>query len=262
MTLAAFQTALCDLTASPQLSLLARLEPANVFAAYDLTPRELMRLISVVQQRGMSTNCTLYRVNRITPLYTMLPNTSFLLGDELVTWADRFWLTQKADLQFGPEVEKFGAFLLEQISLGALQNEYLEEVMNFEMSVNELLFVSKKDVKDRLRDPLEFGLDSKVQLHPLIRVVRFSHEPTTVLSRLALPELPPADLPTSEYYLLLDAHRDLLVKKVAPELGHLLQRIDSKEELQLSTVDIKALITAGLVVLTSGSCVEAVSYPA
>ena len=68
MSIAAFQQALCDLIASPRLCRELRAAPDGVLAHYELTERERTRLMQAVRQPGMSTNCTLYRSNRVTPI--------------------------------------------------------------------------------------------------------------------------------------------------------------------------------------------------
>ena len=94
--------------ASPQLCLAMRSNPPSVLAGYDLTPREKRRLVAVVNQRGMSTNCTLYRANRLTAIYTLLPLTCVVLGKHLKTELDLYWETHPSrDLQFKQECERF-----------------------------------------------------------------------------------------------------------------------------------------------------------
>ena len=249
MTLSAFQHALCDLVASPQTCILARDHPELVFDKYDLTPLEWKRLVDVVQQRGMSTNCTLYRVNRITPIYTLLPNTSFLLGDDLVKWADYFWSQQKTDMQFKSEVESFGELIKQQIQSGNLQNDFLEEILAFELAINSFRFVPKKDILKKIARPKSGSSFTQVRLHPLIKLVRFSHEPTMLLSLLASAQLPPVDIPKGEYYLLVDAAAsDVVIKKIDPSLGQLLHEIDSYAAQSLSRSDLETLMSSSLIV--------------
>ena len=69
MSVASFQQALCDLIASPSLCRALRSDPDDVMANYELSDRERRRLVEAVWQRGMSTNCSLYRSNRVTPLH-------------------------------------------------------------------------------------------------------------------------------------------------------------------------------------------------
>jgi len=91
MSVASFQQALCDLIASPRLCLALRANPQDTLAGYQLSARERTRLMEVVWQRGMSTNCTLYRSNRVTPIYTLLNFTCRALGDQLAAVLDEFW---------------------------------------------------------------------------------------------------------------------------------------------------------------------------
>jgi hypothetical protein len=57
----------------------------------ELCVRERKRL-EVVWQRGMSTNCTLCRSNRITPIYTLLNYMCLPLGDQFGPLIDQFWI--------------------------------------------------------------------------------------------------------------------------------------------------------------------------
>jgi hypothetical protein len=92
MTAVAYQRALCDLIASPKLCLEVRRRPETALAPYELTARERRRLEAVVRQPGMSVSCTLYRVNRLTPLATLHPVSCRLLGSRFVVVAERFWV--------------------------------------------------------------------------------------------------------------------------------------------------------------------------
>jgi hypothetical protein len=89
MSVASFQQALCDLIASPRLCLALRAAPEEVLENYELSARERARLCEAVWQRGMSTNCSLYRANRVTPLYMLLTYTCRSLGDQLRSLLER-----------------------------------------------------------------------------------------------------------------------------------------------------------------------------
>jgi hypothetical protein len=184
VTLLGYQQALCDLVASPQLCLRVRAD-ATALDAYDLTERERDRLCSVVAQPGMSTSCTLYRVNRITPLYSYLPLTCTLLGDELIHEAERYWHEGKpGDLQFGPETQRFSRYLEQRIADGAIANPYVGEVLELELAANAL----------------RWGAD------PPTRTVRFSHDPGPLLEALADGRQPdPGTIAPGDYTVGLDA---------------------------------------------------------
>lgn len=126
------------LIASPALCRQVLHLGAGAFADFDLSPRELSRLVAVVrQQKGMSACCTLYRMNRITPLYGQLSNTCALLGDRLAPLVEEFWLyVRDTTLQFKHEVLAFGDFLLRQ----PLDIPYLRDVLSLELAMNELSY--------------------------------------------------------------------------------------------------------------------------
>lgn len=188
MSLLSFQQALAALIASPELCVEARQQPDAVFASYDLTDRERKRLETIVFQRGMSVNCTLYRVNRITPIYTLLPYTCLLLGERLMPLAAAFWeACRQSDLQFKREIEGFADYLENQIAQGRLQVLYLPEILRMESAINALKFLPKQqDAASR------------------VRYIPFEHEPGPLLealSALRLPEVMPAE---GNWLLIID----------------------------------------------------------
>jgi hypothetical protein len=197
MTLPAFQQALCQLIASPELCVDAREDASPFLSQFDLTERERERLQDIVRQRGMSLNCTLYRSNRITPLYTLLHYTCVVLGDELKGHLDAYWRDAELhDLEFEQEIHRFARFLRERTS-----DPLVIEVLDFEMALNELRFAPRRRILEEIGES-EDG-DAYV-VHPLVRVVRFEHEPGELLDALARGEVP-RDKPRSEFFLVLSA---------------------------------------------------------
>jgi hypothetical protein len=200
MSLLSFQQALTDLIASPELCLQLRAGPEKILSRYDLTPREQARLQTVVHQPGMSVSCTLYRVNRITPVYTLLPYTCFLLGSALVPLAEEFWaVSNRSDLQFKREITRFGEFLLGKINSGAISNPYLREIAEMELAIGELNFLPREAL---LGTPVAEG-----SLHPLVRLVPFDHPPEALLTALAAMQTPSLEDNRGAYLLMID-HRD------------------------------------------------------
>ena len=170
----------------------------EVLARYDLSDRERRRLVAVSRQPGMSTTCTLYRVNRITPLYTLLPLSSFLLGERLLPEAERYWAEfPGSDLQFKYEVERFGGFLKRRLHSGDLEDPFLEEVLTFEMVATALRYAPRRGPQA-----------------DLVGVVRFRHDPTVILALLTAERRPPDDLPEGEFDLVLDARGEELELQV------------------------------------------------
>ena len=150
MSLFGYQQAPSDMVASPQLCLRVR-GSAAAPDGYDLTERERSRLAAVAAQRGMSTSCTLYRVNRIAPLHAYLPLTCALLGDQLIREAERFWSEGKpGNRQFGPETQRFGRFLQRRLREGAIADTYLGEVA-LELAGNALRWGAQPPTHGALR---------------------------------------------------------------------------------------------------------------
>ena len=225
MTLLAYQQALCDLIASPRLCLEARADPVAALSSYELTPRERRRLSAVVHQRGMSTSCTLHRVNRITPIYSYLSLTCFLLGDRLIDEMEVFWSEGKpSDLQFGPESERFGHFLVRRIHIGALRDPYLEEILEFELAVNRLRALSRERGRHRAASASGTRKSNSTRgtlgPHPLVSVVGFRHEPLSLLDALSQGRRPDPEPDRGRYFVALDVTGgDLELREVEPEVA-------------------------------------------
>jgi hypothetical protein len=143
-----FQLAFADLIASPELCENALQNEAAFFSSYQLSEKEKLRLHSVLRQKGMNTCCSLYRMNRITPLYMQLTNTALILGDLFVKIVKDFWkYYTKSSLQFKEEVLAFGYYLLEQIETGKIKIPYLKEVLHLEIAINELNYMPEGNSK-------------------------------------------------------------------------------------------------------------------
>jgi hypothetical protein len=204
LSLIAFQRALCDLIASPDLCLAVRANAAGALASYDLSARECGRLAALVWQRGMSTNCTLYRSNRVTPIYTLLPFTCRSLGSEFQPLMSEFWRSENyKDGQFKSEIDRFGAFLRSEISAGSVASPFAGELLEFELARNSLEFSRQKKVLRELENWPPLQADEPCQLHPLARLVPFQHEPEIVIGAVAQGDLPPDDLPEVKALLVL-----------------------------------------------------------
>src|SRR6185369_17778682 len=171
MAIAAFQRALADLIASPQRCLEARKAGRVAFAEYALTEREITRLERMVMDAGMSINCTLYRVNRLTPVYSVLPLTCRMLGDSIAHELDAFWaVSRDATLQYRWEAWRFGTWLLERISRGDIPGGSLEDVIHFELACFEVRTAPRGDFpEDAWR-------------HPRKRILRLHHDISTWLA--------------------------------------------------------------------------------
>lgn len=128
--LAAFQTALADLTASPALCRAVRVEPELLRDCYELTDREWRRLAAIAASKGMEANCMLYRANRLAPVALNLPETCTALGEALTPLISAYWESEPTtDVHFLVEADRFCRFLgarddLPEGALAPLQREH------------------------------------------------------------------------------------------------------------------------------------------
>jgi hypothetical protein len=172
-----FQIAITKLIASPQLCMKTLINEEAFFSDFDLTDKEKRRLHSVLRQKGISACCSLYRMNRVTPVYTQLSNTSTLLGDDLIPIIEEFWQYLSAtSLQFKEEVLEFGNFLMNKIELGLVKIPYLKEVLQLELAMNELSYLPQGE----------------------FRVLRFEHDIFKILQCLAAGTLSTEKIGNSE----------------------------------------------------------------
>ena len=231
MSLESFQQAFGDLIASPKLCLLLRSNPDEVLSNYDLSPREQRRLTAIVNQPGMSTNCTLYRANRLTAIYTLMPLTCVLLDSDLKGELDLYAETnQNRDLQFKQESERFARFITQRVLTGQLQNEYILEVIDYELAKNDLMYLSQRrswpdsdksritefDISDVTRD--------QFVLHPLTRLVYFKHDPAILIGLLGNMRIPPKAMAEGDFCLLLDARGEEIMVMALDETARLILR--------------------------------------
>jgi len=250
LTLRAFEHALSELVSSPSSCLAVRAGGDDFFGRFDLSDREKKRLQEVVWQKGMSVSCSIYRSNRITPLYTLLHFSCLLLADGLKTEVDRYWASSDTpDLQFKPEVERFGRFLKSRIVTGAITNPFLDEVLDYELAVNALQFISRQKILAQIQSATSRPESGPLQLNPLIRVVRFRHEPFALLKYLEEEQLPPGEVPGGEFFIVLDAAEEQIeLKQLDTRLGGVLLRIQEDGACHQHFPEVMELARVGLVV--------------
>lgn len=136
MSIAEFQRAFADLIACPDRCVALRQGTTDVLAGYDITQRERKRLETMVHHEAMSVNCSLYRVNRLIPVYSVLPHSCRLLGDRLMDELDAFWTASRhATLQYRWESWRFGLWLEERIATRRLPAGPVEDAIRLEMAM-------------------------------------------------------------------------------------------------------------------------------
>lgn len=250
MTLRAFEHALSELVASPASCLAVRAGGDDFFNRFDLSEKEKKRLREVVWQKGMSVSCSIYRSNRITPLYTMLHFSCLLLADRLKTEVDQYWASSDApDLQFKPEIERFGRFLKSQIVTGVITNPYLDEILDFELAVNALQFISRKQILEQIKSATSRPESGPLEMNPLVRVVRFRHEPFELLKYLEQELVPADEVPGGEFFIVIDAiEEQIRFKQLESRLGRALLRIQEDGTCLERSLEVMELVRAGLAV--------------
>lgn len=142
MSLIGFQKLFAHMVADPELCRRIKNNPdALADNGYDLTDKEKARILHLVGQKGMGTNCMLYQLNRFTPLMEHMPYTCRVLNPVIRQYTRAFWDSHlKTNFQFRDEVLLFARFILGQIQRGDIAIPYLEDIINFEIAWNHIRF--------------------------------------------------------------------------------------------------------------------------
>jgi hypothetical protein len=120
MSLAQFQRALTDLTASPALCRAVRRDVTLLEQLYVLSPLEQDRLADIAASNGMEANCMIYRANRLAPVALNCPELCAALGDDLNRLISAYWYAEPTtNVHFLVETERFCCFLEERNDLPA-----------------------------------------------------------------------------------------------------------------------------------------------
>jgi hypothetical protein len=199
MSLLGFQRALAGLVASPEFCTRAIESPETALTSYELTDQERVRLVTMVRDPLMATNCVLYRANRMTPIFMFFPMTCRLLGPDLRRELDAFWSAECAiDLQYLRETERFERFVKKRARLGLLSSQYVEEIVEYEAAAMALRFANRL-------------------AGPMTRLVRFSHHPERLLGSLRRAETIPENLLRGDYCVLIEARDDFLEARLTTQ---------------------------------------------
>lgn len=107
-----FQQALAELTASPDLCVAVRRDPAVLEERYQLNPREFRQVLAVARHPSMACVCSLYRANRLAPLARNLPRTIAALAERLEPTLNAYWAAHPWPYRYGYlESERFCRWL-------------------------------------------------------------------------------------------------------------------------------------------------------
>ena len=133
-----FQQALADLTASPELCNLVRCSGDDEVlpARYNLTARELRRLLAIVRHPGMAAACTVYRMNRLAPMALNVRGTIRALGPALLPLVNDYWNDYpRGHAHFYVETDRFCRWLRQRISAGEPVAPEVSDILEREAAI-------------------------------------------------------------------------------------------------------------------------------
>lgn len=250
MSLAAFQRAMVDMSASVELCMRIQKDADAVLAGYDLTPLERERLAAAANQAGMKINCMIYRSNRLGPINAQLPGTCHLLGGKgLRAVAEGFWVEHPVPLRNAPtEVRAFAAYVRRQIDAGAVAEPLLPEVLAWEMETYELALLPPGATHAAVAAAGRPRPDGPLRLHPLVGLARFSREPGALVAALQRKRpLPYDDIPAGDFPVLVDLRGDRrAMALLPPSTAEALHALRAGAALPIEAAE--ALIEQGLAV--------------
>jgi len=186
------------------------------------------------------------RLDRSSPINTLLPFTCLALGGRLDGELDSFWKSVGfADLSFDAVIERFAHFLKRRVENGTLRTYFLPELLDFELAAHELRFTARTPYLDGgvPREPrvlVQRGV--QLELHPLMRVSRFPCDAEALFETLAHGDCIDCNVRSHESFLLISVLRDgnPEVAHVAPALGRKLWALQCVGRFGGSAADIAA----------------------
>jgi len=171
MSLSAYQRELAAMVADPSRRR-AIAGDDGALAGAPLTRRERARLLAFSRDPGMAVNTILYRANRLSPIYNVLPRTCDALGDALGALVHAYWSSRAIeDLQWASEAARFAAFLRREAAHVLMASPGLSSLLAYELARYELAMLPCRAIRARVAAPGDRGV-----LHPLVRVIRFEDD--------------------------------------------------------------------------------------
>jgi hypothetical protein len=186
------------------------------------------------------------RLDRSSPIHTLLPYTCLALGGRLDGELDSFWKSVGfADLPFDAVTERFAQFLKRRVENGTLRIYFLPELLDFELAAHELRFTARTPYLDagvprEARVLVQRG--TRLELHPLMRISRFPCDAEALFETLAHGDCIDCNVRSHESFLLLSVLHDgdPEVLPVAPALGRKLWALQCVGRFGGSDADVAA----------------------
>lgn len=186
------------------------------------------------------------RLDRSSPIHSLLPYTCLALGGRLDGELDSFWKSVGfADLAFDAVIERFAHFLKRRVENGTLRVHYLPELLDFELAAHELRFTARTPYLDGStpREPrVLVQRGRQLELHPLMRVSRFPCDAEALFETLAHGDCIDCNVRSHETFLLISVLRDANpeVMHVPPALGRKLWALQCVGRFGGSEADVAA----------------------
>jgi hypothetical protein len=224
-------------------------------AAFDLSTLEAQRLVAIAQAPGLRIGRAIHRSFRLSMLVSSMPHTFTLLRSQgLNEILHAYWRTQPLSTLYSEqEASQFGTYLLTQLKCRAIKNEFLEEIVHFELNILSLA----RSAQIQAPSPGTWKITEHETCYPYLnslrRVVFFHPDPWILLNALGEDRIP-RDVPQGDYYLVLDQSSEgqLEIKRVDCHLGRLLLACDGRRpvtqlctELALTVQDFETVARAG-----------------
>jgi hypothetical protein len=196
-------------------------EPAESALHGDVSPRSSRVLLPdhPAARRAPS------RLDRSSPIHTLMPYTCLALGGRVEGEIDSFWKSVGfADLPFDAVIERFAHFLKRRVENGTIRTYFLPELLDFELAAHELRFTARAPYLERgvPREPqVLVQRGAQLELHPLMRISRFPCDAGALFETLAQGDCIDCNVRSHETFLLLSVLHDAVpeVTPVPPALG-------------------------------------------
>ena len=160
------------------------------------------------------------RLDRSSPIHTLLPYACLALGGRLDGELSTFWKSVGfADLPFEAVIERFAHFLKRRVENGTVRIYFLPELLDFELAMRELRFLSRGPYLGAggPREPrVLVQRGRQLELHPLMRVSRFPCDAQALFETLAHDDCIDCNVRSHETFLLLS-----VLRGPVPEVVHL-----------------------------------------
>lgn len=194
---------MADLVVSAEMRARVRDDAQTALAPYELSEKDSRRLQALASDRGMKAGNLIHNSFRLGMVADTLPKTRAVLGEQRFEQHIReYWRrVPSKNYRYAQEAFRFGDYLLAAMEAEQLDDPYLEEVLQYELTTVRVL----------------------QQKNPPPRLIEFRHDPEVLLPALDDPDVDARalDVEEGEYYVLVRRlpSGDLDARPIPPELA-------------------------------------------